>query len=337
MNIFKRDDEIETYTYPVTKILVCIVLFIIVGNWDKIIPVSNEIGELVGLIFDCVVMIGGISCILNSFSEIWTLHMRRTGKTDDAELLEGLITEESTEESTEEEDKLYVKKGIIGFIVGMVLGVAAVVILCSGLFVTAKSDDKDIIIFLGAAGLCMIVSIILLLKSLPALLMYEGMRVNKKYDKEKLYELPSMHKSNVKTKLLADGFEFKDGYYRKKKFSFLKGSATYFFKMADCMNMEDTIDRELDRFDVMEKGQGNNCLCLLLYLEHMDEEAETFMKELGKTSILIDGSIGPYVGMTSMVVAVDKETETGYFLDIGKGFEISSYSELCKLLKKILE
>lgn len=63
MNIFKRSDEIETYTYPVVKIVVCVAIFMLVTNRNKMIPVTNEIVDTI-LIY--AVVVGGFSCIINS-------------------------------------------------------------------------------------------------------------------------------------------------------------------------------------------------------------------------------------------------------------------------------
>lgn len=325
MRIFEVNDEIESYTYPVTKILICIIIDVIAFNRDKIIPVSNEIVDMVIRILSLILVFGGFSCILSSLFEIWNLHSRRAEAKQD-----GLGVE-----NTEEDDKLYVKKGMILFALGLILAVSVFVLILCGTF--GGNDDRIVVIFLISALVCGIFSVILIVKSLPAVFLYESMKIDKKYDKEKLYELSFMQRENVKTRLLAEGFELKDGYYRKKKFSFLKDFITYYFRMVDCIDIQNTIDSELDRFDKLEKKKKNNCLCLLVYLDRMDENDRTIIKELGKTGIYIDETVGAYADITYVVAAVDKETNIGYFLDIGKRYGIALYSYCCRMIKKVFE
>lgn len=262
---------------------------------------------------------------------------RKAEKQDYTKMLEKMYI---TVNHTEEENRRYVKRGVIGFVFGMILCIAVPVILVVSIAV--KADDQSTIISLVCAGICGIISLVLFVKSFPALALHDDMKINEKYAGEKLYELPSMQKSTVKAKLLANGFEFADGYYRKES-TFLKEPVTCFFRMTECIDMEGSIEHEVDRLEELENKNNRknkkklNCLCLLLYLNHMDEECRVFMKELGKTCIGVDGDISPYLDIRIMVIAVDQENGNGYFLDSIEQSRSSMYSKGCKAVKGIFE
>lgn len=79
-----------------------------------------------------------------------------------------------------------------------------------------------------------------------------------------------------------------------------------------------------------------SCLCLFAYLDNLTEKDLQDVKDIGKKYIVYENVFDPHLRENYIVVAVDKTTGEGYFLDIGKKHRISIYHHGCKVIKKML-
>ena len=187
---------------------------------------------------------------------------------------------------------------------------------------------------LGFIG-CDILSIILLIKAFPGLVALDIEKIDKKYDEREMLVFPSMEKEVVVQKLFQHKFKYtEEGYYRKKKFSFLKDCICYYARIVDDISLENSIQRELNRFDLTEKKGKNFCLILFVQLDEFGEAEKKHIKKIGKLSIAIE-TINPLAEETVIVVAIDSGANTGYLFDIGNEKIITLYSHGYKMLRKI--
>ena len=83
--------------------------------------------------------------------------------------------------------------------------------------------------------------------------------------------------------------------------------------------------------------EGNSCLCLFVYVDHITHENLEDAKELGKSDIVYETVINPFTQDSYVIVVVDRNTNEGYFLDIGKKHKSSLYSHGCKWINNILD
>lgn len=77
MKIFEVNDEIKNYIYPTVKIIICVVIFTIVFNREKIFSISSRIVRLILTFLGLIAVLGCVLCIYISIIEISELHDRR--------------------------------------------------------------------------------------------------------------------------------------------------------------------------------------------------------------------------------------------------------------------
>ena len=88
MHIFEFNDEIETYTYPIIKIIVCVVIYIAMFYRDKLLGSPKEPAIIILIYVIVTILVGGcIFCVLISLAEILDLHIRRVEAKRDVEKL----------------------------------------------------------------------------------------------------------------------------------------------------------------------------------------------------------------------------------------------------------
>lgn len=88
MHIFEFNDEIETYTYPIIKIIVCVVIYIALFYRDKLLGSPKEPAIIILIyVIVAILAIGCICCLELSFAEMLALHMRRVEAKRDVEKL----------------------------------------------------------------------------------------------------------------------------------------------------------------------------------------------------------------------------------------------------------
>lgn len=236
-----------------------------------------------------------------------------------------------------DEEIIDTKKAIYMFIVAIFLFFAGFAFLIWAAVMQEHGLLNGVIILVGLVGFfgCDILSIVLLIKALPGLLFLDIEKIDRKCNESKLLELPLMGKEAVVKKLLQHKFKYtEEGCYRKKKFSFLKDCIDYYARIVDDIDLENAVQRELNRFESVEKKVKNCCLLLFVYLDELGEAEKKNIKEIGKRFIALE-TINPHIEATIVVVAIDSGTNTGYFSDVEKGNSLMLYSYGCKILKKI--
>lgn len=235
------------------------------------------------------------------------------------------------DENTEE---LKYKRGRSLFALSIVLGFVGIVLLIVGIFVQNTRYGTPLSVV--GAIVSMTLAFFLMYKSYSDMMAYESLKMEREYDKHELYKLKSVCKYEVKSKLLGAGFYEENGYLKKKKFSYLKDSITYYFRMVYTTKVFGSVERYIKEFEQMER-EGNSCFCLFVYVDHITDENLEDAKELGKSDIVYETVINPFTQDSYVIVVVDRKTNEGYFLDIGKKHKSSLYSHGCKWIKKILD
>lgn len=230
---------------------------------------------------------------------------------------------------TENDDEFFMKKGKILFISGMILFVIAFSFIFFGKTRIHLSDR----ILIAGFFVCGTLSLVLLVKSMPAIALIEIIQIDKKYRNKPLRQLQSVSREAVRKKMQAQNFSLYGGYYRKKKFSFLRDSITYYIKLSDCSDIDQTIEYELDQFDTIHARDKNRCLILFLYFDRLTNEIRDSLRNYGITALTSE-SLDPHSTETALIIAADKVSGKGYFLDI-EGKITTLYSHGCKTIRKL--
>lgn len=77
IKIFEANDKIDSYTYPIVKILMCIVIYVVLLNRNKIFHFSGKTISVLVTVLGLVITMATIYCIYISVIEIMELHYRR--------------------------------------------------------------------------------------------------------------------------------------------------------------------------------------------------------------------------------------------------------------------
>lgn len=87
MNIFKVNNEIKSYTYPVMKTFICITIIAMLINRGKIFSFSSGMGDLILTALSFVLVSACLLCMCISLVEISNLYERRVEAKRDVEKL----------------------------------------------------------------------------------------------------------------------------------------------------------------------------------------------------------------------------------------------------------
>ena len=174
---------------------------------------------------------------------------------------------------------------------------------------------------------CEITAIVVCVKAYPALAKRDEVLRNKRYEEQDLFELCQMNHSAVEQALLEHRFRpTKDGYYHKKKYSVSQDEVYYYVRMVEDVNVENAVSREVQTFNSLKKKGKHICLILMVYMDKVDEQVKSTVKELGKKAVSAEDVV---------VTAIDSTTSMGYFLDAAKGFSL--YVHGCKMIRKVFK
>ena len=239
---------------------------------------------------------------------------------------------------TKQEKTLSPKAAYLLVALGLVLFFASFgFLICAAIMQDAGMSDA-IVTPVGLIGFfgCDIAAIVLLVKALPHLAAHDYDRIDKKYDAKELTMLPPLTKQQLEAQLLRAKFQLtQNGYYCRKKFSFLKDFITYHVRVVDGSFLKSTVSDELKYFDKMDKKGKNHCLLLFVYTENFTAHQEDMLRLRSKQFFVLS-SILPSSEETVMVpIAVDNTTGKGYYLDMGKKCSLALYHYGCKMLKDL--
>lgn len=226
------------------------------------------------------------------------------------------------------------KRGLLLFFAGLVCFFIAFGFIIAGIFFQKYHIKNGDAIAIGGFVIFGIAAVILLLKNIGYAVLWEADRKEKKLNGQELTSLPAMSRTTLQQSLSENKFQYENGYYYRKKFSFWKDSVRYYIKLTDSTDLSATLDREIDSFNSSDCSGQNACLIIIMYQNGVTEATKTTLKEISTNSAIAETVIDPHLNATFLSVAVDSFTGTGYFFDLHKS-HISLYSHGCRLLKKL--
>ena len=226
------------------------------------------------------------------------------------------------------------KRGLLLFFAGLVCFFIAFGFIIAGIFFQKYHVKNGDAIAIGGFVIFGIAAVILLLKNIGYAVLCEADRKEKKLNGQELTSLPAMSRTTLQQSLSENKFQYENGYYYRKKFSFWKDSVRYYIKLTDSTDLSATLDREIDSFNSSDCSRQNACLIIIMYQNGVTEDTKTTLKEISTNSAIAETVIDPHLNATFLSVAVDSFTGTGYFFDLHKS-HISLYSHGCRLLKKL--
>lgn len=226
------------------------------------------------------------------------------------------------------------KRGLLLFFAGLVCFFIAFGFIITGIFFQKYHVKNGDAIAIGGFVIFGIAAVILLLKNIGYAVLWEADRKEKKLNGQELTSLPAMSRTTLQQSLSENKFQYENGYYYRKKFSFWKDSVRYYIKLTDSTDLSATLDREIDSFNSSDCSRQNACLIIIMYQNGVTEDTKTTLKEISTNSAIAETVIDPHLNATFLSVAVDSFTGTGYFFDLHKS-HISLYSHGCRLLKKL--
>lgn len=226
------------------------------------------------------------------------------------------------------------KRGLLLFFAGLVCFFIAFGFIIAGIFFQKYHVKNGDAIAIGGFVIFGIAAVILLLKNIGYAVLWEADRKEKKLNGQELTSLPAMSRTTLQQSLSENKFQYENGYYYRKKFSFWKDSVRYYIKLTDSTDLSATLDREIDSFNNSDCSGQNACLIIIMYQNGVTEDTKTTLKEISTNSAIAETVIDPHLNATFLSVAVDSFTGTGYFFDLHKS-HISLYSHGCRLLKKL--
>ncbi len=232
-------------------------------------------------------------------------------------------------------DDEIIRKGKNGFIFGIVSALTAIALLMFCLILLSKGKQGiGLAALVGWIGTA-IFAFVLIYKNAAYVLYYEGTKIYKKYENQELCKITLSDTNSVKQKFLDYKFEEQeDGLLFRKKFSPWKDSISYYVSISEGKDIKKLLQRQLDHTEV--KKARNCCLILFAYMDKISEQTKVFVKNHGRNRIASEEILEPYTQTTVILVAVDKQRQEGWYMEIGKKKKLSLYSHGCRLMRKYL-
>ncbi len=241
----------------------------------------------------------------------------------------------TVERAEQDKEEVTIRKAKWNLFLGCFLGLLGFVVLLVGAILDAQ-DTWMIAILIAACFVCNIVGIILINNSLPGLALSDINKIDQKYGECELTQLHGMKKYEVEQTLRSHKFQYDDnGYYRRKKFSFLRDSVSYYVRILDGSDIEKAIRNEWNHFNQQEHNEKSACLILLIYANQVAEKHTELLRNAGILKIADNMVLDIYAPKTMIVVGVDQSTHIGRYLDMGKGHHLYLYKYGCKMLRKL--
>lgn len=239
------------------------------------------------------------------------------------------------EQLEQENEKVTIRKAKWKLCLGVLLALLGFAVLLAGALLDVQ-DTWGIVALIAAFFSCDIAGLILIIKAMPGLALSDIDKIDKKYGEHELTQLHGMKKYEAEQALRSHKFQYDDsGYYRRKKFSFLKDSVSYYVKILDSSNMEKTIRKEWDYINEQFQNGKSICLILMIYSNEPMAQTTQLLRNAGMVQIADNMVLDMYSSKTILVVGVDPVTGIGRYLDIGKGHNLYLYKYGCKMLQKL--
>ncbi len=239
------------------------------------------------------------------------------------------------EKRKQDGEEVTIRKAKWKLCLGILLALAGFAALLAGALLDVQ-DAGEIALVIAGFFVCDLAGIILLIKAMPGLALSDINKIDKKYGGCELAQLHGMKKSEVEQTLRSHKFQLDDsGYYRRKKFSFLRDSVSYYVKILDSSNLRATIHNEWKRFDQYVQNGKNSCLILMMYSDEPSAQNAQVLRNVGTRQIADNMVLDMYSLTTMVAVGADPVTGVGCYLDIGRGHHLYLYKYGCKMLKKL--
>lgn len=234
------------------------------------------------------------------------------------------------------EKKPTMKKAVVMSVSGIILVFAASLSLVGAAFMQgngASNGTVTLTVLIGFFG-GNAAAIFLFGKAYPILLLHDCTKFDKRYDEKELSELYLPDRTALLAKLTEQKFRLtKEGYYQKKVLSLSKDKLCYLFRVTEDYDIENAFRRETERLSKIKIKCQNLCMILLVYMDQMGEYEKKALKDLCKANVVIQ-TVNPKISASALMVAVDSDNHTGYFLDVVKN-NFSLYAYGCRLVKKL--
>ena len=200
------------------------------------------------------------------------------------------------------------KRGLLLFFAGLVCFFIAFGFIIAGIFFQKYHVKNGDAIAIGGFVIFGIAAVILLLKNIGYAVLWEADRKEKKLNGQELTSLPAMSRTTLQQSLSENKFQYENGYYYRKKFSFWKDSVRYYIKLTDSTDLSATLDREIDSFNSSDCSRQNACLIIIMYQNGVTEDTKTTLKENSTNSAIAETDIDPHLFVFFFSVADDSFT-----------------------------
>ena len=152
------------------------------------------------------------------------------------------------EKIEQDSEAVTIRKAKWKLFIGCVMALLGFAVLLVGAMLDVQ-ETWMIVVLVAAFFACDIVGLILIIKAMPGLAISDIHKIDQKYGECELTQLQNTKKYEVEQTLRSHKFQYDDsGYYRRKKFSFLKDSVCYHVRIVDSSDMEKTIRNECNYF-----------------------------------------------------------------------------------------
>ncbi len=235
----------------------------------------------------------------------------------------------------QDDEEVTIRKAKWKLFIGCVMALLGFVLLLAGVILDVQ-ETRKIVALVAAFFACDIAGLVLIIKAMPGLALSDINKIDEKYGGCELTQLHGMKKYEAEQALRSHKFQYDDrGFYRRKKFSFLKDSVSYYVKLLDSSNMEKTIRNEYNYLDKQLQNGKNTCLILMIYSNEPTARNTQLLRNAGMVQIADNMVLDMYSSKTMIVVGVDPVTGIGRYLDMGKGHNLYLYKYGCKMLQKL--
>lgn len=232
-------------------------------------------------------------------------------------------------------DEKTIRKRKNCFILGIVSALIAIILLVFCFILLSKGKQEFGLAVLVGWIITAILAVVLIYKNVAYVIHYEATKMYKKYENQELCEIALSDANSIKQKFLNYKFEAQaDGLLFRKKFSPLKDFISYYVSVSEAKDIKKLLKRQLDHINT--KKTGNSCLIIFAYMDEISEETKIFVKNHGMNMIVSEEVFETCTQTTVILVAVDKQRQKGWYVDIGKKKKLSLYSHGCRLIRKCL-
>ena len=189
-------------------------------------------------------------------------------------------------------------------------------------------------IFLLLFFVLCISSVVVLIRIFPEAAVLDMEKGVDKYLNRDFTKIADAGKQTMEDRLKKHGFrEIKEGFYRKKKFSFTKDAVCYYVALTDAEYPGKTCDNITSRMERIQEKTKAICEIVFLYRTELTQSDRDWLKNTAAMDIAMETVLPTAEGHSVIPVLVDSATGVGEYL--AKTGGISIYAHGCRLLKKL--